>query len=327
MYVYVSLIYVYMKIFDFTFLYPYRPQNKCVVPAIIGAAAAVGSSLLTNAANRSNAERSYQIQRDYNQWLLSHQTQEQVRDLRSAGLNPAFMNGSQLGNTPSPPAYDTPHFDSPLDLSSAMMFANNAANTRLTNAQARAQELLNADKEHKNRAIAHTYDEGVWLLDGKPISDVDANDLLSSGSTELPDFSIRSIAPDGAEGRFEGEKLLKRWDKEVSDINVQKLHNALETMVTNGQISNPRVVQSLQNMPYWSYKDIVEKVNNAVVNRLNMKKQGDILDIDKVTKQLEQDITRDSNLLQYVEKAFSGDFSLKDLAKLLVLGFLGAMHH
>lgn len=319
------LIYVNMKLYDFTVLYPYRPTNKNVVPAIIGAAAAIGSSLLTNAASKSAADSAYQKQLDYNQWLLTHQTQERVKDLRSAGLNPAFMNGSQLGSTPAPPSYDTPQYQSPLDLSSAMMFGKLASDTRLTNAQAKAQELLNADKESKNQAIAHTYDEGVWMLNGKPISDDEANELLSNGSTELPDFSIRSISPDGAEGRLQGEQLLKRWDKEVNDIDVGKLQNQLESMVTKGQISNPRVIQALQNMPYWTYKDLIEKVNNVVVSRQNMKKQGKILDITAATAQLEQDITRDNNLNQYIDKMFNGEFEIKDLCKVLTMAFLGCV--
>lgn len=298
-----------------------------MIPALIGALGAVGSTMLTNQANKANAESGYQMQKDYNQWLLAHQTQEHVKDARSAGLNPAFMNGSQLGSTPSPPAYTPPTYISPLDLSSAMMFGKVASDTRLTNAQARAQELLNADKESKNKAIAHSYDEGVWLLNGKPISDDEANKLMMSSddTVNLPEFSMRNINPEGAEGRLEGEKLLKRWDKEVSDIDVAKLHNQLETMVTRGQITNPRVIQALQNMPYWTYKDLIEKVNNAVVSRANMKKEGEILDLNKVMIKLDTDIKRDSNLNQYIDKIKAGTFDRYDLLKVIVMGFVNLL--
>lgn len=314
-----------MKIYDFTILYPYRPEQKFIVPAIIGAAAALGSNIITNIANRENSEHSWQREKDYNNWLLQNETQMRVQDARKAGLNPAFMNGSQLGSSGGSPSYDTPQFQSPLDLGTAMMFGKTAADTRLTNAQAKAQELLNADKESKNQAIAHTYDEGVWILNGKPISDDEANELLSSGSTDLPDFTIRSISPDGAEGRFQGEQLLKRWDKEVSDIDVAKLHNQFETMVSKGQISNPRVIQALQNMPYWTYKDLIQKVNNAVVSRENMKKQGEILDLNKVMIKLDTEIKRDSNLNQYIDKIKEGTFDRYDLLKVIVMGFVNLL--
>lgn len=300
-------------------------NRKHIAPLVGSALVSAGSAIATNMLNRKNADYAFDKQKAYNNWLLAHQTQAQVADLRSAGLNPAFMNGSQLGNTPSPPSYDTPSFENPIDLSNLMMFGKVSADTRLTNAQAKAQELLNADKESKNKAIAHNYDEGVWSLNGQPISDDEANKLLVSGSTVLPDFSIRSISPDGAEGRLEGEKLLKRWDKEVSDIDVGKLHNQLETLITNGQISNPRVVQALQNLPYWTYKDIIEKVNNAVVSRENMKKEGKILDLNKAMIQLEYEIKRDSNLNQYIDKIFDGEFTMKDFTKLLVMSFVNLL--
>lgn len=296
-----------------------------MIPAIIGAGGAILSSVLTNKANAVNSRNAFAREQAYNTWLMRNETQMRVKDLRSAGLNPAFMNGAQMGSSAGSPSYDTPQYQSPLDLSSAMMFGKLASDTRLTNAQAKAQELLNSDKESKNQAIAHTYDEGVWMLNGKPISDDEANKLLASGSTELPDFSIRSISPDGAEGRFEGEKLLKRWNKEVSDINVGMLHNELENMITKGQISNPRVIQALQNMPYWTYKDLIQKVNNAVVSRDNMKKQGEILDLNKVMLKLDYDIKRDSNLNQYIDKIFDGEFTMKDFTKLLVMSFVNLL--
>lgn len=298
-----------------------------MIPALIGALGAIGSTMLTNQANKANSESGYQMQKDYNQWLLSHQTQEHVKDARSAGLNPAFMNGSQLGSTPSPPSYTPPTYNSPLDLSSAMIFGKTIADTRLTNAQARAQELANKDKESKNKVIADTYKEGVWTLDGKVISDDEANKIMmSSGdSVNLPEFSMQVLNPEGAEGRLEGEKLLKRWDKEVSDIDVGKLHNQLETMVTQGQITNPRVIQALQKMPYWTYKDLIEKVNNAVVSRANMNKQGDILDLNKVMIKLDTDIKRDSNLNQYIDKIKEGTFDRYDLLKVIVMGFVNLL--
>ena len=185
-----------------------------MIPALIGALGAIGSTMLTNHANKANALQGYEMQKDYNNWLLLHQTQERVKDARSAGLNPAFMNGSQLGGTPPPPSYTPPTYNSPLDLSSAMMFGKVASDTRLTNAQARAQELLNSDKESRNKAIADTYKEGVWIYNGKPISTDEANKIALSGSAsgtiDLPAFDIRSIAPDGAEGRLQGEQFLKR---------------------------------------------------------------------------------------------------------------------
>lgn len=122
-------------------------RRKHWIPAAIAAAASIGSALLTNKSNKDLAEKTYQQQQDYNNWLLRNQTQESVKDLRAAGLNPAFMNGAQMANTPSPPSYEVPQMQSPIDFGSAMLFGQIAAQTRKTNAEANAQELLN-DLQH-----------------------------------------------------------------------------------------------------------------------------------------------------------------------------------
>ena len=266
-------------------------KRKHIVPAVIGAAATIGSALLANASNRNLADKAYRQQQEYNNWLLRNQTQESVRDLRSAGLNPAFMNGAQLGDTPAPPSYDTPEMKSPIDLSSAMMFSNLIAQTRKTNAEAENLEMLNEDKKRKNEVIAHEYDDSVWMLDGKPISDEEANRLLMSSGSEknLPNFVIRPYPSKGAEGRLQGEQMLKRWDKEISDINVSMLQNELQDMVTKGQISNPNVLSALEEMPYRLYNELISRTDNIIKDTLkkqsetsNLGKQGLILDIQEL---------------------------------------------
>ncbi|AYQ58223.1 putative VP2 [Microviridae sp.] len=307
-------------------------SRKHWIPAAIAAAASIGSTVLTNQSNKKMASDSFERQKDYSNWLLRNQTQESVKDLRAAGLNPAFMNGSQLANTPSAPQYDTPSVQSPLDFGSALMFAQVAANTRKANADAESQELLNEDKKKRNDVIAHNYDDSVWMLDGKLISEDEANRiLLSSGSDKkLPDFVVRPYPSKGAEGRLQGEQLLKRWDKELSDINVTMVQNELQEMVSKGQITNPNVLEALENMPYRAYSELVAKTENVVKDTLkkeaettNLGKQGLILDVQKTILELEKQITEDSNIYQYINKIGSGSFTLTDAIKVVVMGFVG----
>lgn len=307
-------------------------RRKHWIPAAITAAAAIGSALLTNKSNKDLAKQTYQQQQDYNNWLLRNQTQESVKDLRSAGLNPAFMNGSQMGNTPAPPSYDTPEMMNPIDLQTAMMFSNLVAQTRKTNAEAENQELLNADKIKKNEVVAHEFDDSVWMLDGKPISEAEANKLMMSPGSDkdLPNFVLRPYPSKGAEGRLQGEQLLKRWDKEISDINVSMLQNELQEMVIKGQISDPNVLKALEDMPYRIYNELISRTENIVKDTLkkqsetsNLDKQGLILDIQKTILELEKQITEDSNIYQYIRKIGSGSFTLNDALKVIVMGFVG----
>ena len=309
-------------------------SRKHWIPAAIAAAASIGSAILSNNQNKKMASDAFNREKDYSTWLLRNQTQESVKDLRAAGLNPAFMNGSQLANTPSTPQYDTPSVQSPLDFGSALLFSQVAARTRKDNADAENQELLNEDKKKRNEVVAHEYDEGVWMLDGKPISEEEANRImLSPGSDKtLPDFIIRPYPEKGAEGRLQGEQLLKRWDKEVSDINVSMLQNQLQEMVTKGQITNPNVLEALENMPYRVYGELVAKIDNIVKDTLkkqsettNLGKQGLILDVQKTLLDLEKQITEDSNIYQYINKIGQGTFTLNDALKVIVMGFVGLL--
>ena len=307
-------------------------KRKHWIPAAIAAAASIGSALLTNKSNKDLAKQTYQQQQEYNNWLLRNQTQESVKDLRASGLNPAFMNGAQMGNTPSPPSYDTPEMNNPIDLQSAMMFSNLVAQTRKTNAEAENQELLNADKIKKNEVFAHEFDDSVWMLDGKPISEDEANRIMmSSGSDkDLPNFVLRPYPSKGAEGRLQGEQLLKRWNKEISDINVSMLQNELQEMVTKGQISDPNVLKALEDMPYRIYNELISRTENFVKDTLkkqsetsNLGKQGLILDIQHTILELEKQITEDSNIYQYIRKIGTGSFTFNDALKVIVMGFVG----
>ena len=103
---------------------PYRPRNKCVWPAVITAAGAIGSAALglasqggansknlqmtreTNEANMKMNERQLEEQRylaeSQNQWNLDQWNREnayndpslQAQRLRAAGINPLYGNGN-----------------------------------------------------------------------------------------------------------------------------------------------------------------------------------------------------------------------------------------
>lgn len=321
-----------MKIYDLTELYPYRPSFMFWLPEAIAAAGSLLSTVLTNRANKNNAKEGYDMQKDYSNWLLRNQTQESVQDLRAAGLNPAFMNGSQLANTPSQPQYDVPNVQSPFDFSTSLMLGQAIANARKANADAEAQELLNEDKKEKNKVLAHQYDESVWMVDGKPISDEEATRLLNSPDGKLPDFVIRPYPSKGSEGRMQGEQVVQRWKREVSDINLSMVQNQLNEMVSKGQIQNPEVLASLENMPYRAYKEIIAKTDNLVKESVkmsaeseNLGKQGAILDTQKLITDLEYQIMQDSNLYQYVNKAFDGNATFKDALKAIAMAFVGVI--
>lgn len=108
---------------------PYDDNRKFVVPAIIGAVGAIAASQIANYNNSANSALAYNRQVEYNNWLLRHQQQMKVQDMRSAGLNPAFANGSQLGATPPPPSYQVLP-SQPMDFNNLFLLGKQLAETK-----------------------------------------------------------------------------------------------------------------------------------------------------------------------------------------------------
>lgn len=303
-------------------------NRKHWIPAAIGAAAAIGSALLTNKSNKDLAKQTYQQQQQYNNWLLRNQTQETVRDLRSAGLNPAFMNGAQMANTPSPPSYEVPQMQSPVDLSSAMMFGQVAAQTEnlhanskktaadalLASEQAEALKIENARKRVEDKNTA------AWLQEHQ-YDNINLEEWFALHPDELP--SAVSVSVAGASGALTAQQRIKEFQRSSQDVDVNEIRNNLEKMITDGQIRNPKVMKALINMPYREYKQLGKIIKNTVEDTLLKQKQSDMLDVEKMQAELEYEITQDSNINQYIDKLFDGDFSMKDLTKVLVMALLG----
>ena len=221
---------------------PYDVRKK--INPLVGSALVSGvSTLLTNEMNRANAQYSFNKQKEYNNWLLGHQTQAEVADARMAGLNPAFMNGSQLGSAPSPPSYDTPEFENPFDLSNLMMLGKVSADTEMSKAnaqylseQAEGLRIENERKKVEDKEVADYLNESVSF------ADVDKY-LQEHG--ELPSTVI--IGSKGATGRLSAKQRIKQYEAQVQDVSITAVRNEFESMVTNAQISNPKVMAAIDS--------------------------------------------------------------------------------
>ena len=316
-----------MIIYDLTVIYPYRPLQKHWIPAAISAAASIASTILSNKMSKDNARDAYNAQKDYSQWLLRNQTQESVKDLRAAGLNPAFMNGAQLANTPDQPQYDVPNVQSPIDFGSAMMFAQVAAQTenlqvssekarqdaQLVHEQAEALKIENARKRVEDKNTAE------YLQSQQDYSNIE--EWLTLHPNELPETVAINVA--GASGALSAKQRIKEYERAVQDVSINDVRNNLEKMITDGQIHDTKVMRALVQMPYQEYRNLMNVTNNVIRDTLNKVKQGELLDIEKMQAQLDYEITQDSNINQYIDKLFDGDFSMKDLTKVLVMAILG----
>lgn len=88
--------------------------------------------------------------RDYNTWLLQNETQLKAQDARSAGLNPAFMNGAVLSNTPSPGNSPTsPSTTMPID--PQMILSNRLLAAQTENVEAMTSKVNSETEQNKIR--------------------------------------------------------------------------------------------------------------------------------------------------------------------------------
>lgn len=313
-----------MKIFDLTSLYPYRPLHKCIIPSLITAGASIANMLLQKAENSRNRDfnsSEARKSRDYNTYLMRNSAQMHVQDARQAGLNPSFLNGSLLASNPSAtaPASSSSSGIQPLDPMALSNVALMASQTRKNNADAQEKEIENKRKQVEDTTHNTTYFD--------PDTNVEINDLsswLHDHPDKFPDMVRFAPHSEGATGRFNARKAQNEFRKEVSDTNASVVKNLLDEMVANQQLRDPMVVLSLSRMPSASFDKIVQ-VSKTLMNQAKYYDSASgKFDSEKALIDLESQLKKDNNIMPYIDKAFSGDFSLKDFAKVLMLGIMGA---
>lgn len=300
-----------------------------MIPAIIAAAATLGSTIYANEASKAQSQKAFEAEKDYSRWLLRNQTQEKVRDMRSAGLNPAFENGSQLGASPSAPSYNPAQMEKP-DFTNSLLWSRQLSDIQLQDAQkndlmqsAEQKRLDNERQQIENARLRSEDKNAAQYLREHAIDFETLNDWFETHPNELPDAI--AISDVGASGALSAKQKIAEYERIVQDVDVTEFRNRLEKIVLNGQVNDPKVIQAMENMPLYAYRELVAKTRNVLQSTKNLVKEGEILDIRKVTEQLEQDITKDGNINQYVNKIFSGDFTMSDFVKLLIRAFSGAM--
>lgn len=99
------------------------PNKKYIWPAVIAAAGALGSAAVNWFSNKktndSNKEinqsqidysrEAFENEKEYNNFLLGNQRQMQMQDMKSSGMNPAFVQGSNLGGSTISPHQQLPN--------------------------------------------------------------------------------------------------------------------------------------------------------------------------------------------------------------------------
>lgn len=121
--------------------------SSMVASQIQSLANQIGQDKENQKAREYNSQEA-QKSRDYNTWLLQNETQLKARDARSAGLNPAFLNGSVLSNTPSPTTAPTsPNTFYPID--PQMVLSNDLLRAQAQNVDAQTNKVKEETERQK----------------------------------------------------------------------------------------------------------------------------------------------------------------------------------
>lgn len=182
-----------------------------VATQIQGIANQIGQEKENERARQYNSEEA-QKARDYNTWLLANQTQLKAQDARSAGLNPAFMNGSILGSTPSVPSSPTsPNTYYPID--PTLILQSGLIKAQTQNVESQTKKV---DSETDRQLIENEY--LPQLLQSQFL--VSMGDVRLKGSqVHLTDEQARLACQQGINLRKEIDRMNKQIELDTATIN------------------------------------------------------------------------------------------------------------
>lgn len=335
-----------MQIYDLTILYPYRPLQKNWIPAAIAAVASIAGTLLSNKSNKDinkkqieNQHELLKKEQDYNTYMMQNQKQMQMNDAKSAGINPAYAGSSSLvggiSSSPSAPSVSQIPMENPLGgaiqaVNTYLLKKQVDADSRLKNAESERQELLNEDKKAKNNVLNDSYT--ITQVDpktGKVIPNDKVDEWSLQHPNEIPELvSMKDTRLNrGAEGRFEGNKMLREWKSRVNNLDAQDWKNALDKAVHQLQLNDKGVMEALSQMPRKEFDELCQIVTSLANENSVWDKKKDLLQIDLDMAKLQKRITENSNLYEYIEKLFDGDFTWKDFGKMVAMTLVGLVQN
>ena len=226
---------------------PYMPNKKYWLDAAISATAShinTGINWLMNReTNKANekinqqqieyAREAFEKEKDYNNWLLGNQRQLQMQDSKSAGVNPAFAQGSNLGGVSNPAKMDVPNqipMNYQFDTSGISSGVQNALNFLLQKKLISSQaKNLEADTSKKMAETDRQLIENEWLprlMEGQ--WKIQTSTIAVNGSIEFKN---------NQEARLFSQQVMESSKRmEQIDENIKLLHAEVQNMQVDTRI-------------------------------------------------------------------------------------------
>jgi len=278
-----------------------------------------------NEKNRDFQEHMLDRQQQFQNELNANSALVQRQSLERAGMSPNLISGappygtaSALGDSSSQQA---PQVDPSVFSVLAQMEQQQPlidAQAKKTKAEAEGLEIENLRKKSEDMTYENEENVAAWIEAKKKNPDAEMPSLL--------------VVPRNR-GWFEAMRNRNLYKGEVQTTEIQKLENSLRKLIIDGQVADPAVLDSFIKMPMAQKNQLVQMANQAVAEAAlaGQKKEESEASTKKINAEeafikLQEKIQRDNNLVGYVDKIFSGDFSWKDAAKILVLAAIMKMN-
>lgn len=256
-----------------------------MIAALIGAAASLAGGYLAARSqqkqNRTNLKNSKSLidyqnnaTKDLTTWNNTNSFVQQKSGLVNAGLNPQSLSGSSAGSVSQSSSANVNYQAPQLDMSGVANAVLSAAQNRMTNAQARQQELQNeiledqidAAKKYSQRNKGYMIDNEFHAL-SDPKTDALVEKYKSEHKGELPELFIPSERKSVAAYTTDSDIKTASANAEsasnnakATQLNVSKFK--LESIIAEKQMNNPLLLDSLANMQLQQYNQLTEQVES-----------------------------------------------------------------
>lgn len=304
---------------------PTRKCNPMVLPAVISAVSALGTSLYnrysqnrTNDENIENQWALFNAQKGYQDKLNANGALLQRQSMAKAGMNLNMDNGTAPNLVASPgqmASKTAPQIDP-----AAMALLGDTA---LKFAQAKN---LNADTKGKD--IQNTrelsFDDYVDKIFHEKFVDNTDDDV--SADVHLPGFVSKSGEKHYNKGSFDAQKFFRQWDSEVKKLDKEDVENALAKTVADLQLNNPAVYHAMAEMPWMQRRMMNQQLLNLIKERSVMESvikfnesSAKLNDANEEWVRFKKKLEEETNLKKIIVGLVNDGVTFDDVAKVILL--------
>jgi len=312
-------------------VHPYAFSEKRIIPAVLGAAALIGSGVMGALTNKSNRESQEAVNRENQEFQREMFIKKAVREdmlnansaliqrqsLERAGLNPNIGQYGQVQTNvdQGSPSSRASVSQNPFDASQVGVVANLLqqeplvkAQARKDNAEAHSIEIENLRQETIDRHL-DAYFKNKF-----------SNESAIEGETVI-DGKFRSYN----RGTIDAQKLEREWESRTKELDALDVQHEVDKMVYDERLKDSKTVQAIAQMPYFEKRKLYQEILTFRKNREVMDSvialnnaNASLANSQESLNVLQEEIQRNSNLAELIHK-YLGDGAMADAAMFIAI--------